>query len=303
VYSQAHLFMQSGKYKTWRVQVTGWQTERSQRLGTGLTFPRMVGLILTWLLCSSPALSQETPSLPVSLSEDWSAADSLEAAKAEYFAGGHARALASLTQIIDRLNNISPPDPTILAEAEVYRAEIQYVTEDRAASWASFVRVLEQMPDYQISTFLHPAEVVDWFELVRRETSSGSTNVLPPTPRITRPPARAYAPFGTPQFGQHQPGAGIAFAGTQVATAAASIGLHLHMRTWRRRIADTGTADDFRRFDRVRFGVQLPVTVAFYALYVASVLNGRRHFARSQAVEATIWLDIEERQLGVALRF
>ncbi|MFT6145675.1 MAG: hypothetical protein ACJAV2_003564 [Myxococcota bacterium] len=75
------------------------------------------------------------------------------------------------------------------------------------------------------------------------------------------------------------------------------------MRTWRRRIADTGTADDFRRFDRVRFGVQLPVTVAFYALYVASVLNGRRHFARSQAVEATIWLDIEERQLGVALRF
>ncbi len=277
--------------------------ERGQRLGTRLPFPRMVGLILTWLLCASPAFSQETPTLTPSAAEDRSPAGDLEAAKLEYFAGGHARALMSLAQLIGRLNADPSSDLTILVQAEVYRAEIQYVTQDRAASWASFVRVLERMPDYQINTFLHPAEVVDWFELVRRETSSGSSNALPPEIQPVRAPTWIYAPVGIPQFGQQKTGAGVAFASTQVATAAASIGLHLHMRSWRRRIAGNGTATDFRRFNQVRFGVQLPVTLVFYALYASSVLTGHRHIARDQTVETTLWLDIERQQVGVALRF
>lgn len=263
----------------------------------------MVGLILTWLLCATPAYSQETPTLTGSPVEERSPVDALDAAKSEYFAGGHARALESLTELIDRLNSDPYADLTILVEAEVYRAEIEYVTQDRAASWASFARVLERMPDYQISTFLHPAEVVDWFELVRRETSSGAATVTPPEIRPTRAPVWVYAPVGIPQFGQKQTGAGLAFASTQVATAAASIGLHFHMRSWRRRIADNGTETDFRRFNQIRYGVQLPVTVAFYALYATSVLTGQRHFARNQTVETTLWLDIEQQQVGVALRF
>ena len=277
--------------------------EPGQWLGTRLPLPRMVSLILTWLLCAIPAFSQETLSLADSAEEDRSATDALEAAKSQYFAGGHSLALASLTQLIDRLNADSTADLTILVEAEVYRAEIQYVTQDRAASWASFVRVLDRMPDYQINTFLHPAEVVDWFELVRRETSSGLPTVSPPVPQPLRAPVWVYAPVGIPQFGQKQTGAGIAFASTQVATMTASIGLHLHMRSWRRRIADNGTDTDFRQFNQIRYGVQLPVTVAFYALYAASVLSGRRHFARDQTVETTLWLDIEQQQVGVTLRF
>lgn len=238
-----------------------------------------------------------------SSAEERSYAESLEAAKSEYFAGGHAVALESLVQLIDRLNNDPAADRTILVQAEVYRAEIEYVTQDRAASWASFVRVLDLMPDFQINTFLHPAEVVDWFDLVKRETSSASLNELPPETERVRAPAWVYAPVGIPQLGQGQTGAGIAFASTQVATAAASIGLHLHMRSWRRRIADTGTPDDFQRFNQIRYGVQLPVTVAFYALYATSVLSGTRRFARDQTVEATVWFDVEQQQVGLALRF
>ena len=229
----------------------------------------------------------------------------LEAAKGLYFAGGHTEALGQLQALAARVDPTAPGGTNLLVECLIYLGEIQYVTGDRAASWASFERVLQVDVDYQISAFLHPAEVVEWFGLVRRENRKAPLSA-PDTPPQQPPPVWVYTPLGVPQLAQRRVGAGLALGLGQVATGGAAIGLHFGLRSWKRRIHQSGVAQDdpsAKRFNAVRYGAQLPATAAFYGLFVASVVHGRAQWRSEHRPEVVAWVDPASGQVGLAGRF
>lgn len=266
----------------------------------------MLRLLLIGLLTASPALAQEAPRVPTAAASAAASAAQvrLEEAKALYFAGGHARALAALAALAETLAPDDPEQREVLVEVDVYRAEIEYVTNDRAASWASFARVLGHSPEYRINTFLHPAEVVDWFDLVRREVSAQQVIDVPPPAPIARAPAWTLAPLGIPQLRQGRTASGLVYGGGQVAALGASVGLHLALRDWKRDLA-TAPDDDpgYTRFNRVRYGAQIPATALFYGLYVVSVIDGRRSWSTTKRVRPMVWIHPTDPQLGVAFQF
>ena len=230
----------------------------------------------------------------------------LESAKSVYFAGGHQQALGSLQRLVAVLRTDETVHADILVEALIYQGEIQYVVGDRAASWATFSYVLDLDPEYQISAFLHPAEVVDWFDLVAREvrTERPPADVAPDP--LERPPLWTVAPFGIPQLAQGRTGLGVAFATAQVVTGGASIGLHLALRDWKREIADMDLeAGDprIRRASAVKWGAQVPLTASFYVLWISSAVLGRSAFRSEHASgpEVSLWVQPERSTVGLRL--
>lgn len=262
------------------------------------------------LLLLLPAPAQAQAPLTDGVSEETTAdlRAQLEAIKAVYFGGGHVEAHRALDALAAQCDPSEPEERNTLIEALVYRGEIEFVTDDRAASWDSFSEVLSLDPSYQISTFLHPTEVVDWFSLVQREVAA-TRDVPPPPPPDPEPapppPVWTFAPGGIPQLRQGRTGAGLAFGTAQLATGGASIALHLAMRDWKREIQATGGADDPRipAFNRLRYGVQIPATVAFYALWAWSVVDGRRTWRRDHPPAVTAFIDPQSRQVVFHARF
>ncbi|MFT4625315.1 MAG: hypothetical protein ACI8PZ_003983 [Myxococcota bacterium] len=220
-------------------------------------------------------------------------ADVLARAKRSYFSGEHEIALAQLQALEIRLMQGEQPNWEHAAEAMVFNGEILFASGRSEEAGAAFRWVLEEDPDYPISPYHHPIEVVGHFELIRRavqEERERATNTDPPeiaTPERHPPPAQSYLPLGLPQFTQGRPAAGVAFALLQTGLGIASVATYaqlnaanadpaLHPLGWTQQQVDT-------RVRTRRYVLQWPLTLGFYGSWLWSHADARRSW-RSREV-------------------
>lgn len=218
----------------------------------------------------------------------------LEEGKRQYFAGRVSDAYDLLRGLQVRLLLGEQVEKLLAAEAMIWLGEIQYKLGRSTEAREAFRWLLKWDPEYPISPYAHPMEIVGEFELVRREVQDdmeGRPQLLPDRP-VRPPPAPGWvwAPLGVPQFAQRRVGAGLAFSSLQLGLGAASLGVAAHIR-----FINTGFDSenpvphplgwDAERVDREvqkrRYLVQWPLTFAFYGAWIASTADARRHWRKS----------------------
>jgi hypothetical protein len=144
-------------------------------------------------------------------------------------------------------------------EARVYLGELLFIADDKESASRFFEQVLAAEPDYVIDPFLHPPDVVGFFNYVRafREPvgpAEGTGPALPPGPLVATivPPAppSAMVGLGIYQLRQGKTGSGLAFLGTQAAALTANV--IAHSVYWPNRRYPEGDVDELARLQRLR---------------------------------------------------
>lgn len=253
------------------------------------------------LLLTLGAASADEPASQEVADEDFARlpfAEALEEGKQLYFGGRLGPALAALGALYERVQ--AGEDVTLEQRAEllVWLGEVQYHLGRTDEARESFRAVLRADPDYPISPYAHPLEVVAEFELVRREILDEREQ----TPRLAFPaertppaPAWVWAPLGVPQFAQRRVGAGLVFGGLQLGLGAASVAMYVHLDRNNRDpmspgLPSTGLLEDEVRpwVDKQRYQVQWPLTFAFYGTWLASSLEARHHWRKHHGPAVTV---------------
>ena len=135
----------------------------------------------------SPALSSSPlPDAPEVASNEAqaSSAAGLDAALEVYLSGDLAEARAQIRRL-SRLPDFEAFDRR--EEALIYLAEIEYYLGEREAAWATCQRLLQLTPDYRVDPFVHPPELVAFFDSVK------AASVQPETSSTAESPERVPA--------------------------------------------------------------------------------------------------------------
>lgn len=255
-------------------------------------------LLILLTLASAPA--SDTGLAPSTEQGDGIAAPfdtALDSGKQLYFGGRLAEALTALQTLRGRVEAGEAVDREQRAELYIWLGEIQYHLGRTDDARESFRALLRDDPEYPISPYAHPLEVVGEFELVRREVLAERDRPVE-LPLVRQPPpapAWVWAPFGVPQLSQGRVGAGLVFGGLQLGLGAASVALYVHIdRNNRDPLTDGKPAtglprDDVREWAATqRRRYQWPVTAAFYGTWLASSLEARRHWRRTHGPTVTL---------------
>jgi hypothetical protein len=152
-----------------------------------------------------------------------------ESALEDYFAGRLESARAGLLRLIRQ------PELRTHAlrfDAYVYLAEMEYYLGERDASWTTCVELLSQEPDYKIDPFVHPPELVAFFESVRSASAQLQPKPKPKPKPLTRSVVPAWAVLlpGGIQVHKEQEILGYLSMGVIGALGATSTGLYLALR-------------------------------------------------------------------------
>ena len=257
-------------------------------------------MMLAWLgaVCAfaqSPTLDEGAPLEPPEAATTQAPptfAEQLQAAKGAWFRGERADAEASLQQLYLRLVSGEEVPLEVGGEVAIYLGEIAFVRGDLVAAEAAWSWLLQRDPDFPISPYQHPLEVVGWFEGVRSRLAA--ERIRAPAPK--RPyPWWGFLPGGAPQFRQDQPVRGAVYLAAQTALAATSLGVWAHLAAAN---PDPGTpcaggvgqsplgwpCDTITtRVAREKYAVQWPATIGFYAVWGVSLLDGQARWQREVA--------------------
>ena len=241
----------------------------------------MTFLLTFFILLFPQASGSDTPNgvcSAIQIDDQQSREDRFELARAAYIRGCHAEALNSFEAFTDTLPQ--PVDPLHL-KALVFLGEVAYKLGDRERSLEAFQLVLTLQPNYQISLIDHDPDAVSLFQLAKvleRQRSQPAAPVS--TPLAPTLPLWTFAPFGAPQFKNGRPIAGTTHAVLQVAGAAFSIGMFVHIsKNWDRPYK----TKDVKRANLLRFGVQWPATALFWGSYITSHLQARKRWKVAHA--------------------
>lgn len=218
--------------------------------------------------------------------------EQLEGAKRLYFQGERREALSLLSDLQTRylLDSESVPWESA-AEALVYLGEVHYFLDDLTRATNTWRILLERDPDFPpLSPFAHPPEIAGEFErlrgVIRAEIDARPVPEAPPIPAWT------VLPLGLPQYIDGHPVRGVLYGVLQVGFAAGSLGLDRHLRTLN--VSDEQHPrgwtfeEQTQRVNTLRYGVQWPMSGAFYGTWVISHLDARRSWVREHQVEADL---------------
>jgi hypothetical protein len=216
----------------------------------------------------------------------------LEQAKSVYFAGRDDEALDLFTGLQVRLLLGETPAWDQAATAMIYVGEIQYRRGHIDEARDAFRWLLDKDPDYQISPYSHPIEVVAVFSTVRDQVRRSMGDITEEPRTIDPMPGWGYLPLGIPQFRSNRPAVGTAFAGLQVGLTAASIGVYVNLAYLNRTFPEDqdnewlpiehprgwAMKDNQANTNRIRYAVNLPLALAAYGAYIGSVFEARAHW-------------------------
>lgn len=132
-------------------------------------------------LISGPAWAQESPA-PAADAAEAQARAQLDDALVAYVDGDLAGARGVLLKLV---NDPTLDDADLLQEARVWLGEIEYFMGEQAAARSTFRTVLVYDPTFRMDPFVHPPEVVAFFDSVRAEVAVTQLEpVLPPGPTL-----------------------------------------------------------------------------------------------------------------------
>lgn len=200
----------------------------------------------------------------------------LEAARRTYLLGDAASARTALQALVTRAMTAGDVPWPVQADALIYLGEIQYLGGERDAAGASFRVVLQRDPDFRISPYDHPLDVVGAFELVR--TAVQDERDAAARQRVPMP-WWGYAPLGVPQLRGGHPVRGGVYAGLQIAAAGASVGAWIAIDHQARIVEQKSDSDPDAavaaeaRARLYRDAWSIPAAAAFYATWGASVVD------------------------------
>jgi hypothetical protein len=205
-------------------------------------------------------------------------------AKRRYFSGNHLDALDLLQSLEIRLLQGEFPGADLKSETLVFLGEVLFVLDRKEEALRSFTTLLQTDPEFPISPYHHPIEVVRAFESTREEVHRQSTAALAPpdaTPFAPPPlPLRGYMPLGIPQFTEGRVGAGLWFGSLQVGLGIASLAMYsqldannvapdVHPQGW--------TEEEvMNNVQNQRYMIQWPLGIAFYGTWLWSHSDARR---------------------------
>ncbi len=199
---------------------TGIDPKAGRRYLSRVTF-LLSSAILLFAGLTSPAHGQEEP--VIERSEDPQAR--IDAAVSLYISGDLPGARAELIRLVND-PNLGEAD---LQQARVWLGEVEYVGGEREAARSTFRTVLLYDPSFRMDPFLHPPEVVSFFEATRAELSrvpDPMATLPPPRPTLSR--TLAWVVPGGMQFTNGRPVLGV----TTFAGVAALAGSTIPMRAW-----------------------------------------------------------------------
>lgn len=217
--------------------------------------------------------------------------DALSTAKEALYEGDHEGARELLRTLAARLDGGEDPGRSLAAEALVFLGDLELLLGEKERARAVFRVVLLEEPDHVISPYDHGEDVRALFALVRedvrRELAARAPVDVPEVPALPPPPpfpATGYLPFGAPQAAQGRSGPALGFGVGQVATATGSLVAYALINRSNHR-PDDARSIPRGRVQALRYGVQFPLTFAFYGLWGASVLDARRHWRSQRPLE------------------
>lgn len=231
-------------------------------------------------------------------------ADQLEASRRTYLLGDAVTARAGLQALVTRAQAQHDVPWPVEADAWIYLAEIQYLSGDRDAAGASFRVVLEHDPDFRISPYDHPLDVVGAFELVR--TAVADERKAAASVRVPMP-WWGYAPFGAPQFRGGHPVRGAVYATLQVAAAGASVGAWVEIQRQARTVEeDARDNPDAARQAEARARLyrdawSIPSATLFYVAWGASVIDAGVSWKRDRLASLSATVTPRSDGLGLAI--
>jgi hypothetical protein len=224
-------------------------------------------------------------------------AAALAEAKEQYVRGEHDDALVLFEALRARAAATQDVPPAIRDDVLAYLGEIRYILGDYETARGLFRELLAANPSYTMSPLNHPITIVGAFESVRSELPSRFDQEEAPVV-LKKIPAWGYLPLGGPQFAQGQVVKGTAYAVVQGAAAATTIAVLGNLQALNGTVFEgpVWEPEDYPRiWNQVqvqRYGVQVPLTAAFYLTWLASGLDGRARWRRTQtegAPEVGAW--------------
>ncbi len=194
--------------------------------------------------------------------------EGFDAAVAVYLQGDLAEARSLLGALVVSGH---PTDPHQTREAKAYMAEVEYYLGERESAWATFLEIATSDPEYRMDPFVHPPEVVAYFDSVRATSAR-----LSPAPVVDSGPAPLGVVLipGALQLRNGQKGLGVVMAGTVAGLTAGTFALYAALQRY--------------DLDASRVGIQVGAPEA----QMATTLKNMTNTSRSAA--ATVWV------LGVA---
>jgi tetratricopeptide (TPR) repeat protein len=224
--------------------------------------------------------------------------EAFQQARNAYLLGCHEASIGRFANLAARLKGIKEKEELYLRSL-TFLGEVHYTLGDKESSLRAFDEALALNPDYQISILDHDPDAVALFELARVMVKKAPPPPLPPLPRLKALPVSGYLPFGIPQFAQERIGSGLLLGGIQLATAATSIGMYVYLS---RNYQPDYSRAETREVNLIRFGVQWPVTVGFWATYLASHLQARKTWKQRRQVDA-VSVGFDKNRIWVSGRF
>lgn len=187
-------------------------------------------LVLLPLLLQSVALAQETPGQEAPAQETPTAdplGQALDTALEHYFSGDLLTARAEIRRLVRQPTFDSHPSRE---KAFLALAEVEYYLGERDASWTTCVALLAINPKYKVDPFVHPPEIVAFFESVR---STLSQQAPKPTPiKTQRVPAWAVLLPGGIQIHNAQPTLGALTLGAVSVLSVTSTSFYIALRRY-----------------------------------------------------------------------
>lgn len=172
------------------------------------------------------------------------------------------------------LNSPEVTDRETRIKALTFLGEVLYVSGKSEAAWDAYQNLLREYPDYTLDPFVHPPDVVAFFNTVRAATVS-----LRPSPVVipTEPPAFprvGLLPFGIYQFTHDEPIRGSLLAAGQLVTGLGSTIVFVDLL--RDHSEPPGSYD---RIENLR-SWNWTLGGAFYGLWILGIADGAYNWRR-----------------------
>lgn len=105
--------------------------------------------------------------------------EELEAAIVQYLSGELETARLSMIRLA---NDPRVEDSDLGQRVRLYLGEVQYVMGEQQAAWSTFLAVLLEDPTFRMDPFVHPPDVIAYFESVREYAERFQARPPPPPP-------------------------------------------------------------------------------------------------------------------------